>query len=55
MKIRCRGFKRYKGVRRPACGCLRCWMKYVFNRKVRAKKIIVPLELPTADDIQIPF
>lgn len=43
MQLKCKGFKRYKGVRRPGCGCLRCWMRYVFNRQARARK---PIQMP---------
>ena len=52
MRLRCKGNKRYKAVRRPQCGCLRCWMKYVFNRKARSKPIQMP-DVTEPEHVQI--
>ena len=38
MKWRCKNSKRYKGVRRPTCGCFTCWFKFLWDPQPRAKR-----------------
>ncbi len=43
---KCKGHKRYKAVRRPSCGCLWCWIKYIFRRQKPA-----PRKVPTTTQL----
>lgn len=37
-KRKCKSHRRYKAVRKPSCGCLWCWFKYVFFRQKPAPR-----------------
>lgn len=47
MKIQCQNFKRYKAVRKPKCGCIRCNVKYFFSKQKPAARKTRQVELFT--------
>lgn len=46
LRFQCPGFARYKAVRKPKCGCVRCNLKYFWNRQKAAPRKKAQIDLP---------
>lgn len=38
-KLKCSSHKKYKAVRKPTCGCLKCHVRYYFFRQTAKRSV----------------